>query len=225
VDIVLNTQGVPRRMNIGQVLETHLGWIAKSGWEVDADNTAEWELRSTRSPDHNPSAPRAAGAFIEKGRLLTGLRDFLQQRRDQLRLATGPSVNTMLRGDDRHMCSACLNPNYLDAILERFDSFLVQGAESSVPYLRKRITDLGKSYRLASTMTIDQELSDSAAGAFDCIIQAGAVGTPKTSLPLFSLQSADFNRGMALNAPDDLGLEAIPMYVTPSMARSFLAGR
>ena len=27
------------RMNIGQVLETHLGWIAKSGWEVDADNT------------------------------------------------------------------------------------------------------------------------------------------------------------------------------------------
>jgi DNA-directed RNA polymerase subunit beta len=32
VDIILNTHGVPRRMNIGQVLETHLGWIAKSGW-------------------------------------------------------------------------------------------------------------------------------------------------------------------------------------------------
>ena len=29
VDIILNTHGVPRRMNIGQVLETHLGWIAK----------------------------------------------------------------------------------------------------------------------------------------------------------------------------------------------------
>ena len=31
VDIVLNPLGVPGRMNIGQVLETHLGWVAKSG--------------------------------------------------------------------------------------------------------------------------------------------------------------------------------------------------
>ena len=35
VDIILNTHGVPRRMNIGQILETHLGWVAKSGWKVD----------------------------------------------------------------------------------------------------------------------------------------------------------------------------------------------
>ncbi|WP_019932661.1 DNA-directed RNA polymerase subunit beta [Nocardia sp. BMG111209] len=34
VDIILNTHGVPRRMNIGQILETHLGWIAKAGWDV-----------------------------------------------------------------------------------------------------------------------------------------------------------------------------------------------
>ncbi len=35
VDIVLNPLGVPGRMNVGQVLETHLGWAAKSGWAVD----------------------------------------------------------------------------------------------------------------------------------------------------------------------------------------------
>jgi DNA-directed RNA polymerase subunit beta len=35
VDIVLNPLGVPGRMNVGQVLETHLGWVAKSGWEVE----------------------------------------------------------------------------------------------------------------------------------------------------------------------------------------------
>ena len=34
VDIILNPLGVPGRMNIGQVLETHLGWVAKNGWEV-----------------------------------------------------------------------------------------------------------------------------------------------------------------------------------------------
>nr|WP_319435062.1 DNA-directed RNA polymerase subunit beta [Mycobacterium sp. RTGN5] len=42
VDIILNTHGVPRRMNIGQILETHLGWVAKAGWNVQGvDGTSE----------------------------------------------------------------------------------------------------------------------------------------------------------------------------------------
>ncbi|MGH3677375.1 MAG: DNA-directed RNA polymerase subunit beta [Mycobacterium sp.] len=48
VDIILNTHGVPRRMNIGQILETHLGWVAKSGWTVKKDgagNPPSWAER------------------------------------------------------------------------------------------------------------------------------------------------------------------------------------
>lgn len=46
VDIILNTHGVPRRMNIGQVLETHLGWCAHSGWKVDAaKGVPDWAAR------------------------------------------------------------------------------------------------------------------------------------------------------------------------------------
>ncbi len=43
VDIILNTHGVPRRMNIGQILETHLGWIAKRGWQIEGD--PDWASR------------------------------------------------------------------------------------------------------------------------------------------------------------------------------------
>jgi DNA-directed RNA polymerase subunit beta len=42
VDVVLNPLGIPGRMNFGQVLETHLGWIAKQGWKVEG--TPEWAV-------------------------------------------------------------------------------------------------------------------------------------------------------------------------------------
>ncbi|MER2134109.1 MAG: DNA-directed RNA polymerase subunit beta [Arthrobacter sp.] len=37
VDIVLNPLGVPGRMNVGQVLEIHLGWAAKQGWKIEGE--------------------------------------------------------------------------------------------------------------------------------------------------------------------------------------------
>jgi DNA-directed RNA polymerase subunit beta len=46
VDIVLNPLGVPSRMNVGQILETHLGWAARGlGEQIDA------MLRAEREPD------------------------------------------------------------------------------------------------------------------------------------------------------------------------------
>ncbi|MCM3514849.1 MULTISPECIES: DNA-directed RNA polymerase subunit beta [unclassified Nocardioides] len=48
VDVVLNPLGVPRRMNIGQILELHLGWLAKQGWDLDLSddkNDADWKQR------------------------------------------------------------------------------------------------------------------------------------------------------------------------------------
>ena len=46
VDIVLNPLGVPSRMNVGQLMETHLGWASKElgkkiGELIDSTNTKE----------------------------------------------------------------------------------------------------------------------------------------------------------------------------------------
>ena len=40
IDVILNPLGVPSRMNVGQLLENHLGWAAKWGWS-DAEQTDE----------------------------------------------------------------------------------------------------------------------------------------------------------------------------------------
>jgi DNA-directed RNA polymerase subunit beta len=62
VDIVLNPLGVPSRMNVGQVLETHLGWAAKGlGQRIDAmlrAQTGVAEVRAFLADVYNSSGKR-----------------------------------------------------------------------------------------------------------------------------------------------------------------------
>ena len=60
VDIVLNPLGVPGRMNVGQVLETHLGWVAQAGWKVDGDD-ADWKKRLKQIGAADAAAGRSGG--------------------------------------------------------------------------------------------------------------------------------------------------------------------
>jgi DNA-directed RNA polymerase subunit beta len=97
VDVVLNPLGVPGRMNVGQVLETHLGWVAKAGWKVEGSD-ADWKKRlssigaSESTPGTNVATPVFDGAREEE---ITGLLGSTLPNRDGTQLI-GESGKAML---------------------------------------------------------------------------------------------------------------------------------
>ncbi|HRD63450.1 MAG TPA: DNA-directed RNA polymerase subunit beta, partial [Nocardioides sp.] len=96
VDVVLNPLGVPRRMNIGQILELHLGWLAKQGWDLDiagdkskAQKLAEWQQRlidigvEQADPDTKVATPVFDGAREDE---IVGLLGATYPNRDGVRM-------------------------------------------------------------------------------------------------------------------------------------------
>ena len=66
VDIVLNPLGVPSRMNVGQILETHLGWAARElGQQIDRYLQAEWSPDVLREKCKKLYTTEQAHQFIE----------------------------------------------------------------------------------------------------------------------------------------------------------------
>lgn len=97
VDIVLNPLGVPGRMNVGQVLEIHLGWAAKQGWKIEGE--PEWiknlpalprEVEST-----TVSTPVFDGASEDE---IRGLLDHTAVTRDGVRLVGNSGKAKMFDG-------------------------------------------------------------------------------------------------------------------------------
>ncbi|RNE62586.1 DNA-directed RNA polymerase subunit beta [Cryobacterium tepidiphilum] len=86
VDIILNPLGIPGRMNFGQVLETHLGWIAKQGWQVEGKPT--WAKRlpeeaHSAAPNTKVATPVFDGALEQE---IEGLLDSTIPNRDGERM-------------------------------------------------------------------------------------------------------------------------------------------
>ncbi len=102
VDIVLNPLGVPGRMNVGQVLETHLGWVANSGWDIDAEpGDGDWRERLRAIGAHaaaegtKVATPVFDGAKEEE---ITGLLGSTLPNRDGNRLVGASGKATLFDG-------------------------------------------------------------------------------------------------------------------------------
>ncbi|GAB2873232.1 DNA-directed RNA polymerase subunit beta [Nocardioides pacificus] len=92
VDVILNPLGVPRRMNIGQILELHLGWLAKQGWDLNLHEDpadSDWKKRlikihaESAEPNSKVATPVFDGAREDE---ITGLLGSTLPNRDGVRM-------------------------------------------------------------------------------------------------------------------------------------------
>ena len=95
VQVILNPLGIPGRMNFGQVLELHLGWIAQQGWKVEG--SPKWAAKMPKEaleaePGTKVATPVFDGAFESE---IEGLLDSTNLTRDGERLI-GSSGKTLL---------------------------------------------------------------------------------------------------------------------------------
>ena len=76
VDVILNPLGVPSRMNIGQILETHLGWAAAEGWYDDGTEA----FKTKDAEEQRQGLRRHAGVRRRDGRRTSTTRCVQWQR-------------------------------------------------------------------------------------------------------------------------------------------------
>jgi DNA-directed RNA polymerase subunit beta len=98
VDIILNPLGIPGRMNFGQVLEAHLGWSCKQGWDVTG--TAEWVNDMAKElikaePGTKVATPVFDGATKDQ---VAGLLEYTLPSEDGKRLIDGSGKTTLFDG-------------------------------------------------------------------------------------------------------------------------------
>ncbi|MFI7588096.1 DNA-directed RNA polymerase subunit beta [Spongisporangium articulatum] len=98
VDVVLNPLGVPSRMNVGQVLETHLGWVASRGWEIEGE--PEWAKHIAPEFRSAPAGTKVGSPVFDGVREeeIVGLLDSSRKTRDGDRLIDGSGKAQLFDG-------------------------------------------------------------------------------------------------------------------------------
>lgn len=116
----------------------------------------------------------------------------------KLRRRTGRAIDTWDLWDQPHWCSWLVNPELVDFVFDRFDSFLVLGKPGSIPYLS------GEAARRHKKLVFRSDLSCPPNGDYECVLQTGSWGQPQTAKPIFQLMAAGWGEGLAFNVPESV---------------------
>ncbi len=161
VDIILNPLGVPSRMNVGQVLEAHLGWAAKGiGEQINALIEAQAnnsELREQLHRVYNTIGERQENLkSLNEGEL----RELAQNLRDGVPIAT-PVFDGASETEIKHMLALAGLPENGQAVLydgrtgDRFD----------------RPVTLGYMYMLKLNHLVDDKMHARSTGSYSLVTQ------------------------------------------------------
>ncbi|MFR4999078.1 MAG: DNA-directed RNA polymerase subunit beta [Slackia sp.] len=144
IDVMLNPLGVPSRMNVGQLLECHLGWAAACGWDTEqADSDKPSPVRSSpRRP--SSTAPRRTIAEV-------------------IRRANKNMLNKATAAFGDHM-----RPEFVTQLDERGKTRLFDGRTGEE--FREPIT-VGTSYILKLGHMVDDKIHARSTGPYSLITQ------------------------------------------------------
>ena len=145
IDVILNPLGVPSRMNVGQLLECHLGWAAACGWD-------------TEQADSDKYVP---GPFFTATPVFDGAKE--DEIAEVIRRANKNMLNKATAAFGDHM-----RPEFVTQLDERGKTRLFDGRTGEE--FRERIT-VGTSYILKLGHMVDDKIHARSTGPYSLVTQ------------------------------------------------------
>ena len=145
IDVILNPLGVPSRMNVGQLLECHLGWAAACGWD-------------TENADSDKYVP---GPFFVSTPVFDGAKE--DEIAEVIRRANKNMLNKATAAFGDHM-----RPEFVTQLDERGKTRLFDGRTGEE--FREPIT-VGTSYILKLGHMVDDKIHARSTGPYSLVTQ------------------------------------------------------
>ena len=145
IDVILNPLGVPSRMNVGQLLECHLGWAAACGWDTE----------------HADSDKYVPGPFFTATPVFDGAKE--DEIAEVIRRANKNMLNKATAAFGDHM-----RPEFVTQLDERGKTRLFDGRTGEE--FREPIT-VGTSYILKLGHMVDDKIHARSTGPYSLVTQ------------------------------------------------------
>ena len=145
IDVILNPLGVPSRMNVGQLLECHLGWAAACGWDPDSDDSDKY----------------VPGPFFTATPVFDGAKE--DEIAEVIRRANKNMLNKATAAFGDHM-----RPEFVTQLDERGKTRLFDGRTGEE--FREPIT-VGTSYILKLGHMVDDKIHARSTGPYSLVTQ------------------------------------------------------
>jgi acyl-CoA synthetase (AMP-forming)/AMP-acid ligase II len=159
--------------------------------------TQGWEFRSLRGRTGAPGGLET----IEPHRFVDVLAGWVDQLPAPLVRTMAPDAGNKLEMTDlAHYCSRIVNRSSVDKLLAHYQSFCVVGQDGSVPYVRRKLDEMGKKY--VQVPSYAPEILRNVKEPFECMVICGSQGRYPIDAPAAALMVAQSSWKRTKNIDD-----------------------